>query len=197
LIFSSKEWRLKSAAIATRWLLQKPTLLLAVQTLVRAATTGVASALVVACQKYEAGILVNASDEAVEIRYAMRALRVNAEGPPVCGLPTNLPQIRLNFPRSGDVGASSEWRSLSDVRIDEKRCEATFALPAGAAAKVFENSLCDDHKKHRNGVSEQAYVPQFEYLVVAAGHPRREWIGWAAVERFYRNRSGHCFFEYR
>jgi hypothetical protein len=149
------------------------------------------------CTKYPAGVLVNASATAIEVRYAMKEWRADAAGPLLCALRSHLPQIRSSFPRGRDVGPASEWRPLTGVQIDETKCEVTFLLPAGTAAKVFENSLCNDHAKHRNGVSGAGYVPQFKYLVVTSSQESRTWMGWAAVERFERKRGGHCFFEYQ
>jgi hypothetical protein len=144
------------------------------------------------CVQYSVGMIFNESSDAIELSFAIEPTPVGTDNLPRCGLSSNLPTQRLGVPSRGGPGPAADWAPVEVMTLSADECAITFVLAARSAAKVFENSFCDDHTKVRDQIERLAYRPYFSYVTIKSAHINKRWDGWAASEQFRKNSRGHC-----
>jgi hypothetical protein len=149
-------------------------------------------ALTTSCVQYSAGMVFNESSDPIEISFAIEPTPVATDNLPRCDLSGNLPTQRLGVPSSGGPGPAADWAPVKVMALSADECAITFVLAARSAAKVFENSFCNDHTGVRDQIERLAYRPYFSYLTIKSGHINKRWDGWVASEQFRKNSRGHC-----
>jgi hypothetical protein len=149
-------------------------------------------ALTTSCVQYWAGMVFNKSNGPIEISFAVQATPSAVDNLTRCRPSSHLPTQRLGIPFGGGAGPAADWKPVEGAVRSADQCEITFVLPARSAAKVFENSFCNDHAKSRDQIVPRAYQPQFSYLAIRSAQGNQRWYGWAASEQFRRNSQGDC-----
>ena len=159
-----------------------------------AITAGLSLALLSSCQQLTPVIVVNESNEPIDLLYTFELRVGKSDVPAVC-------RALAEPPRSVPVKVSSSgrtrehWKQVQPFEFDEATCTMSFRLPPGSSAILSLNGLC--HVTEKNRAEHPDMLPRFNSLTFSSSDTRLELRDWAIARRFESRSSGACIYRWK